>query len=105
MEFKNQRELFLWIWENRPHVSEIDGSPLFYPGHLLFFNQFSHILPKSIYPSAKLYEENVILITAEQHDLWGNRPDKVRNLASWQFVFEEYEVLKIKYHEGGFDKK
>lgn len=102
MTFKNQKELFEWIWNNRPHVSEINGEPLHNPGHYLFWNQFSHILPKSIYPAAKLYEENVILITPEQHDLWGSRPDKVRNLLEWQPIFEEYEILKIKYHEGKF---
>lgn len=65
--FKNQTELFDWIYENRDWKSEIDGSKLPRKGNPLWYWCFAHVLPKGAYPSMKLDPENIMLMTPEQH--------------------------------------
>lgn len=102
-----QLDIFLEIWEERPHVSEIKESgmilQLVNQNHLLWINQFFHILPKSIYGKAKLSKENIILTTYDQHHRWTTNVGSLKKLEEWQWVFEKYEELKQKYHQGYFD--
>ena len=58
------REFFLSIWKKRPHKSEVSGD---YLGSEPMSTYFHHILPKEKYPEACLDEENIILLTLEQH--------------------------------------
>lgn len=60
-----RNELFLHIWTNRPHKSEVSGVFL---GNEALSTFFHHILPKSKYPQAALDEENIILLSLEEHD-------------------------------------
>jgi hypothetical protein len=99
MAASGELKMFLEIWEERPHRSEVTGEPLVQPGHLLWINQFSHTLPKSIYGKIRLIKENIILMTPEQHTLYGTRPDLVRNRPEWQWVFEKYEDMRRRYHQ------
>jgi hypothetical protein len=59
-----QREFFLSIWKKKPHKSEISGT---YVGSEAMSTYFHHILPKEKYPEACLDEENIILLTLEEH--------------------------------------
>jgi hypothetical protein len=59
-----QREFFLSIWKKRPHKSEVSGT---YLGSEAMSTYFHHILPKEKYPEACLDEENIILLTLEEH--------------------------------------
>ena len=58
------REFFLDIWKKRAHYSEITGQYLGKEPLSVFFH---HILPKEKYPEACLDEENIILLTLEEH--------------------------------------
>lgn len=58
------RELFLSIWKKKPHRSEVSGE---YLGKEAMSTYFHHILPKSKYPEACLDEDNIILLTLEEH--------------------------------------
>lgn len=58
------REMFLDIWKKRAHYSEITGQ---YLGKEPMSTYFHHILPKEKYPEACLDEENIILLTLEEH--------------------------------------
>lgn len=62
--FKKRRELFLKIWNKRPHHSQVSGTHL---GSEPLSSYFHHILPKSKYPELDLVEENVILLTLDEH--------------------------------------
>lgn len=104
MTFKNQRSLFEHIWATREHVSEINGEQLPEQGHWQWHWNFAHILNKGSYPSAKLVECNIVLLTPAQHQLFDFHPHKVKNLAPWIWLFEERELLKIRYHNKEFDK-
>ena len=59
-----QREMFLGIWKKRKHHSEVSGV---YLGKEPMSTYFHHILPKEKYPDACLDEENIILLTLEEH--------------------------------------
>lgn len=63
---KNQemKEFFLSIWKKRPHKSEVSGTPLGNEPLTVFFH---HILPKHKYGHLSLREENIILLTFDEH--------------------------------------
>jgi hypothetical protein len=62
--YKLQRDMFLSIWKKRPHKSEVSEE---YLGYEPMSTYFHHILPKEKYPEACLDEENIILLTLEEH--------------------------------------
>ena len=55
---------FKQIWKERPHKSEISGRYLGKEASSAFFH---HILPKNKYPEFRLDEENIILLTIDEH--------------------------------------
>ena len=58
------REFFLSYWKKMAHYSEVSGKFL---GKEPMSTYFHHILPKEKYPEACLDEENIILLTLEEH--------------------------------------
>jgi len=67
MEFKNQSEMFNWIWNHRPHVSELTGEPLLPKSNLQWVWQFLHVLPKGSFPYYKLNPDNILLGLPDEH--------------------------------------
>ena len=59
-----QRDMFMDIWKKKKHYSEVSGV---YLGSEAMSTYFHHILPKEKYPQACLNEENIILLTLEEH--------------------------------------
>ena len=59
--------MFEWIWETRPHVSELSGKPLFPKGHFQWAWQFMHVLSKGSHPSMKFDSDNILLGTPDEH--------------------------------------
>lgn len=82
------QEFFLDIWKKRPHKSEISGA---YLGSEPMSTYFHHILPKEKYPDAKYDEQNIILLTLDEHT----------NVESDMYKYEEVnnrrKQLNIKY--------
>lgn len=84
VKFKNQKELFEWVWETRPHRSEISGKPLLWPNQSLHVWQFAHVLGKQAYPKYKLNPSNIMLMLPEEHEKqetfekFRNRRDKLK---------------------------
>jgi hypothetical protein len=61
----NEDHLFFTeIWKKRPHRSEISGTYLGKEASSAFFH---HILPKNKYPKIRMDEENIILLTLDEH--------------------------------------
>ena len=79
---------FLHIWKKRPHKSEVSGTSL---GSEALSTYFHHILPKGKYPEACLDEENIILLTWEEHDQVEMDPTR------YEEVNKRREQLKQKY--------
>ena len=82
------REFFLQIWSRRSHHSEVSGKWLGKEPLTVFFH---HILPKEKYPQAMYDEENIILLTLEEHD------NVERDMYKYEEVNRRRELLKKKY--------
>jgi len=82
------QEFFLDIWKKRRHNSEISGV---YLGSEPMSTYFHHILPKEKHPDAKYDEQNIILLTLDEHT----------NVESDMYKYEEVNIrreqLKEKY--------
>ncbi len=87
-KFHQMREFFIDIWKTRPHKSEVSGT---YLGKEPMSTYFHHILPKSKYPEARLDEENIILLTLEEHDNVEN------DIYRYEEVNKRREYLLQKY--------
>lgn len=80
--------VFMDIWHKRRHHSEVSGRWLGKEALTVFFH---HILPKSKYPEAMLDEENIILLTFDEHTKVEGNP------TCFEEVNKRREKLKIKY--------
>lgn len=80
------RKFFLTIWSKRPHYSEVSGEWL---GKEPLSIYFHHILPKNKYPEAKFDEENIILLTFDEH----------QNVESNKFRYEEINIRRERLQE------
>jgi len=58
------QDIFLQIWKKKQHYSEESGEYLGSEPLSIFFH---HILPKEKYPQARFDEENIILLTLDEH--------------------------------------
>ena len=89
-KISEMQEFFLNIWKQRRHFSEISGK---YLGNEAMSTYFHHILPKEKYPEASLDEENIILLTLDEHT----------NVEGDMYKYEEVNhrrnQLKIKYEK------
>ena len=84
------QEFFLSIWKKRPHKSEISDTSL---GSEALSVYFHHILAKEKYPEACFDEENIILLTLEEHSNVEN------DMYKYEEVNEKRKQLKLKYNE------
>jgi len=95
-------KLFLEIWDERPHVSEVSGKPLLPKEHPQWIWQFSHILPKGLYPKIRLLKKNIKLALPEEHDQWGNHIHKCTG-PEWEPIHKRAEELREAYNRGEYD--
>ena len=83
-----QFNFFITIWGKRDHRSEISKRYLGKEALSVFFH---HILPKENYPQARYDENNIILVTFDEHQ-------KVENDSLiYSVINERREKLKIIY--------
>lgn len=87
-KFLEMRQFFLSVWNKKPHRSEVSGM---YLGKEPMSTYFHHILPKEKYPEACLDEENIILLTLEEHSNVEN------DMYKYEEVNERRNQLKLKY--------
>lgn len=89
----NQKDLFLEIWEERDHKSELSGEFLGDEPNAFFF---AHILGKGAYPQLKFSKENIMLVTHDEH--W--QLDQNTHLAKlddlYKPFFDKAEKLKLE---------
>ena len=80
--------MYVWIWQNRAHVSYFTGKPIttFSPAN------FVHVLPKRIdsYPHYRLNPNAVVLGTLEEHKLIDEGTDEAR--ASYKKENPNYQI-------------
>ena len=83
------QEFFLQIWKKLPHFSQVSGKYLGKEPLTVFFH---HVLPKEKYPQAAEDEENIILLTLEEHD------QVEMDMYRYDEVNERRNYLKTKYN-------
>ena len=83
------RDFFLSIWKKKPHFSEVSGKFLGNEPRTIYMH---HILPKSKYPDAAFDEENIILLTWEEHQQVEN------DIYRYEEVNNRRKYLKLKYN-------
>lgn len=88
-QISEMREFFLRIWNKRPHHSQIS---LDYLGKEPMSTFFHHILPKEKFPEAMMDEENIILLTLEEHSNVEN------DMYKYEEVNRRRELLQTKYN-------
>lgn len=90
-----EKELFLEIWNERPHYSQISFEPLGEPSPI----NFLHVIPKGMnkYPKFKLNKQNIVLGTDEEHYLWDHNRKAIENNPEWKWMFELEASLKEQY--------
>ena len=87
-KISEMRDFFLQLWKKRPHKSEVSGD---YLGSEPLHVFFHHILPKEKYPEAGLDEENIILLTLDEHS------NVESDIYRYEEVNKRREQLKQKY--------
>lgn len=98
-----ERALFIRLWAKCGGKSEVSGEPLLPPEHPLFHFQGSHLLPKGAYQDERLLEENVVMVTVEEHtDEWPfvkeltDEELKQEGQAKWIPVVTRFRKLRLK---------
>lgn len=82
------QEFFLGIWKQRAHKSEVSGT---YLGSEPMSTYFHHILPKEKYTEACFDEENIILLTLDEHI------NVESDMYKYPEVNKRRELLELKY--------
>ena len=82
-KIETMRNLFLEIWKERKHYSEVSGD---YLGGEALSTFFHHILPKSKYPELQYDKSNIILLTLDEHT----------DVESCMYKFEEVNKRRIE---------
>lgn len=90
---KTIKELFLQIWDHRPHVCYVTGKPI----KQLDARCFSHVLSKGAYPQYALEPINIVLVLPEVHYEWefGKREGGKYDFSKKLKLAQE---LKTKYY-------
>jgi hypothetical protein len=82
-------ELFYELWAKRGNKSEVSGTKLYGEPSSAYFH---HIIPKGKYPEGDLDENNIIILTMDEHD----------QVEKDMFIFDEVnkrrDLLLIKYN-------
>ena len=90
-------KFFRAIWKKRPHRSEVSDEPLGDKFSAVFM---SHVLPKGSFPKFRHLDENIVLMTFEEHRDWehGKQDDKWKE--RFKSVIEIRQRLTVRYHQG-----
>jgi len=104
--------IFELVWENRPHVSVVNGAPI---TQFEYNNKlcFAHVLNKRKYPLFRLYEKNMALLKHDQHTFWDNRTEekleaRMKDGEDWEYMMdleaeliEEYKEAETEWNDYG----
>jgi hypothetical protein len=84
----DRNAFFLQVWSKRPHYSEVSGTFLGNEPLSIFFH---HILPKEKFTEAEYDEDNIILLTFDEHN------NVEMDIYKYPEVNKRRDNLKLKY--------
>lgn len=84
------KQFYMKIWMAREHKSEISAT---YLGKEPKSTYFHHILPKKKFPEFRHKEENILLVTFEEHSIIEN------GVKIYPILKEKYKRLLEEYKE------
>lgn len=87
-QISEMQQFFLKIWKKKLHYSQVSMDYLGKEPLTIFFH---HILPKEKYPQAMYDEENIVLLTLEEHD------NVERDMYKYDVINKMRENLLKKY--------
>ena len=87
-QISEMQQFFLKIWKKKLHYSQVSMDYLGKEPLTIFFH---HILPKEKYPQAMYDEENIVLVTLEEHD------NVERDMYKYEIINKMREKLLEKY--------
>ena len=87
-DIERQWAMFMEIWEDREHYSEVSNTWLGNECKTLYMH---HIWPKSKYPALKYVKWNIIQLTADEHQMVEN------DMYRYPEVNKRREELRKKY--------
>jgi len=83
-----EKAMYLDIWSERSHVSQLTGKRLLPEGHPQWHHQFLHVLCKSLYKKYKFNKRNILLALPEEHT----------KQESYPAFTKKQELLRIEYN-------
>lgn len=91
---QGQKEMFLKIWADRPHISELSGESLGEEINVWFF---AHILGKGAYPQIKLNPDNIMLVTHDEHWQLDQNTHLAKQDPLYKLFFDKAQRLKEEF--------
>ena len=88
-EALKMKEFFLSVWKKRKHISELSGEILYSPVSSAYFH---HIIYKENCKEGKYDEDNIILLSLEEHQ------NTHSDMHRYEEINKRREKLKIKYN-------
>lgn len=88
------KNLFIEIWNEREHVSELSGQPLGEEPNVWFF---AHVLTKGPYKSLKFNKSNIMLVTPGEHTMYDHKTDLARKDDLYIPIFDRADLLRQQY--------
>ena len=98
--FNTQKQMFDFIWLNRPHVCALSGQDLNKVPYWQRHWMFAHILNKKNYPLWKFNPENILLLHPDVHYCVDNFTEDMREKhkeINFDFWFKLVEKKKEEY--------
>ncbi len=88
-QISEMQQFFLQLWKKKPHYSEISGK---YLGATPMSTYFHHIIRKSSHPQLAFEEDNIILLSPEEHEM------VEIDMYKYEEINKRREQLKLKYN-------
>ena len=99
--FKDQIDVFKYVWETNPHVCWLTGVPInFAPLSSQWISSMAHVLRKGTYTYFKLNPDNIRILQPMVHDLVDNFRPQYRKMYDWVDFdkwFRLQDDMRIEY--------
>ena len=89
--FQGEREMFEFLWDTKPHKSEISGRNL--EQISLFFSMFAHVLDKKKYRLFRYNPDNILIVHPMEHVLIDHGNSEARRNYQNEFPSADFTIF------------